>query len=45
MEDGLKLCLKIAAKIGYTQTQTQRHTHTHILCEEAASQHQQQKKL
>jgi len=43
MEDGLKLCLKIAAKIGYTQTQTQRHTH--ILCEEAASQHQQQKKL
>lgn len=27
MEDGLKLCLKIAAKIGYTQTQTQRQTH------------------
>lgn len=31
MEDGLKLCLKIAAKIGYTQTQTQRHIHTHFM--------------
>jgi hypothetical protein len=31
MEDGLKLCFKIAAKIGYTQTQTQKHTHTHCM--------------